>query len=238
MKISTTKSFVATIFCMCLTSLQAQTMKDIDGNVYKTVKIGTQTWMAENLNVTKYNDGTAIPLVTDSATWVNLTTPGMCWYNNDKAKYTANKYGAFYNWFTVKSGKISPKGWHVPTDADWNILIDYLKANGYSCDAATHGNKLSKSIASATNDWTVSKKEGAPGNDVSKNNKSGFSALPVGSRSSYGVFHILGDGSAWWSSTEDEESKAWNRDLGYNNIDLNTYPGDKKIGLSIRLIKD
>ena len=183
MKTSTIKFFAAIFSCMCLTHLQAQTMKDIDGNEYNTVTIGTQTWLKENLKVTKFNDGTPIPVVSDSAVWVNLTTPGMCWYNNEKEKYTVNKYAALYNWYAVNSGKISPKGWHVPTDAEWTILLEYLKANGCSWYRVSYGNKVSKSMASATNDWIVSEKEGTPGNDVSKNNKNGFSALPAGSRS-------------------------------------------------------
>ena len=101
------------------------TVTDIDGNVYHTVTIGTQTWMVENLKTTKYNDGTAIPLVTDSTAWLNLTTPGYCWYNNDAATYK-NTYGALYNWFTVNTSKLAPSGWHVPTDAEWTTLITYL----------------------------------------------------------------------------------------------------------------
>jgi len=101
------------------------TVTDIDGNVYHIVAIGTQVWMAENLKTTKYNDGTFIPLVTDSTAWGNLSTPGYCWYNNDAATYK-NTYGALYNWFTVNTGKLSPKGWHIPSDTEWETLITYL----------------------------------------------------------------------------------------------------------------
>jgi len=98
---------------------------DIDGNVYDTVKIGTQIWIIENLKTTKYNDGTSIPMVTDSAAWINLTTPGYCWHKNTSASYK-NTYGALYNWYAVNTGKLAPKGWHVPSDAEWTTLITYL----------------------------------------------------------------------------------------------------------------
>ena len=91
------------------TVISGNTVTDIDGNVYQTVKIGTQTWMVENLKTTKFNDGTSIPNITDSLAWWALSTPGYCFYNND----TANKsiYGALYNWYTVKTDKLAPTGW-------------------------------------------------------------------------------------------------------------------------------
>src|SRR6478609_10473110 len=99
---------------------------DREGNFYPTVIIGTQEWMQENLRVTTFNDGTAIPLVTNGPAWGALSTPGMCWYNNDQATYTANKYGALYNWFTASAGNVCPVGWHVPTEAEQVILDNYL----------------------------------------------------------------------------------------------------------------
>ena len=100
-------------------------VQDIDGNNYLTVTIGTQIWMAENLRTTKYNDGTAIPLVTDNTTWANLTTPAYCWYNND-AKTNGSTYGALYNWYSVNTKKLCPTGWHVPNDTEWTTLTTYL----------------------------------------------------------------------------------------------------------------
>jgi uncharacterized protein (TIGR02145 family) len=122
------KLFVVTLFCIGLTRLQAQTVKDIDGNVYKTVTIGKQVWMAENLKTAKYNDGKTIPLVTDNTEWSNLSAPAYCWYNND----IANKevYGALYNWYTVNTNKVCPKGWHIPIDAEWTTLTTYLGGEG------------------------------------------------------------------------------------------------------------
>src|ERR1035437_6837240 len=151
------------------------TVTDKDGNVYHTVTIGTQTWMAENLKTTQYNDGTSIPYVTDNTAWSILSTPAYCWYSNDAATYK-NKYGALYNWYTVNTGKLAPTGWHVPTDAEWTTLTNYVTANlGTSLNVA-------KALA-ATTDWTIDTYDaGAIGNDLSKNNSTGFSALPGGYR--------------------------------------------------------
>ena len=107
-------------------ALEAQTtVTDIDVNVYRTVKIGTQVWMAENLKTIKYRNGDPIPKVTVNASWVDLATGAYCWYNNDAANKAT--YGGLYNWFAVTdSRKIAPKGWHVASDAEWTILTDFL----------------------------------------------------------------------------------------------------------------
>ncbi|MGC3978546.1 MAG: fibrobacter succinogenes major paralogous domain-containing protein [Paludibacteraceae bacterium] len=183
------------------------TMTDIDGNTYKTVKIGTQTWMAENLKTTKYNDGTAIPNVTNNDTWWSSTTGAYCWYNNDISNKAT--YGALYNWYAVNTGKLAPKGWHVPTDAEWTTLENYLIANGYNYDGSLSGNKIAKALASTTSTtgWSTSTEAGAIGNDLNKNNRSGFSALPGGSRYDDG-FDGAGKGGYWWSSTQTGTSRA------------------------------
>jgi hypothetical protein len=98
-------------------------VNDIEGNIYKTIQIGTQTWMAENLKTTKYNDGKIIPLGTDIATWVDLTSPAYCWYLHDESTYK-NTYGALYNWYATNTEKLCPIGWHIPADLDWTTLID------------------------------------------------------------------------------------------------------------------
>lgn len=105
---------------------------DADGNSYTSVTIGAQVWMVENLQTTKYNDGTAIPLV---ETWNYPIKPGYCWYNKDIAN--KGSYGALYNWYAVNTGKLAPTGWHVPTDADWTTLENYLMANGFNYDGIT-----------------------------------------------------------------------------------------------------
>ena len=130
----------------------AGTITDFDGNGYQAVKIGNQVWTVENLRTTKYNDGTAIPYVTDSAAWVNLTTPGYCYFNNMVNADSIRKFGALYNWYAVDTKKLAPAGWHVPTDAEWDTLENYLIANGYNWDGTTDSNKIAKSLAAKT-DW-------------------------------------------------------------------------------------
>jgi hypothetical protein len=116
------KTFLCLIFQFLVlpTYLKAQTeiLTDIDGNTYHTIKIREQVWMVENLKTTKFNDGTLIPLVSDSEVWGKISHPAYCWYNNDE-KTNKNNYGALYNWFAVETGKLCPIGWHVPSDKVW-----------------------------------------------------------------------------------------------------------------------
>ena len=195
------------------------TVTDIDGNVYHTVTIGTQVWMLENLKVTKFNDGTAIPLVTDGTAWTNLVTAGFCWYDNNEATYK-NTYGALYNWYTVNTGKLSPAGWHVPTDAEWTTLTSYL--GGLS----VAGGKLKET---GTTHWQ-SPNTGAT-------NESGFTALPAGYRY-MSTFTTLGENGIFWSSTEDSNDYSWVRNIGYDRSDVERYPGFKRVGWSVRCVKD
>ena len=219
---------------------------DTDGNNYTIVIIGNQTWMAENLKTTRFSDRTAIPLITDFTTWVNLITPGYCWYNNDAPTYK-NTYGALYNWYTVNTGKLAPTGWHVPSDAEWSTLGNYLTANGYNYDGSTSGNYYAKSLAATTN-WAIDNTDaGVIGNNLSKNNSTGFSALPGGSYIYCGSAGI-GNTSEWWSSTEGDADwrgdniTAWSRYLyfGYCNLSrLGNGGFDGKVnGHSVRCIKN
>ncbi len=102
----------------------ADTVTDIDGNVYKTVKIGNQVWMAENLKTTRLNDGQLIQYAPDNSDWASLRTPGYCWPNNDPSN--KDDYGGLYNWYAVDTGKLAPIGWHIPSEDEWKILADYL----------------------------------------------------------------------------------------------------------------
>lgn len=207
---------------------------DIDGNVYHTVKIGTQTWMVENLKTTKYNDGTNIPYVTDPTAWSTLRTPGYCYYDNDSLnKYT---YGALYNWYTINTGKLAPTGWHEPTDADWSTLINHLIAHGYNYDGTTTGNKIAKSLA-ATTGWSTYN-NGAVSKDLSKNNTSGFAGLPGGYRYNYGTFVDIGSSGGWWSSTEYSMDDAWYRSLYYTNSNVGRNYSYRQCGFSVRCLRD
>ena len=230
------------------------TTTDMEGHVYHWITIGTQTWMVENLRTSKYRSGESIKNITDKTEWGNLLytakTPGWCYYNNDSAKDSIN--GKLYNWFAVSDQRnIAPIGWHVASGSEWLQLIDYLKNNGYNYDgsAATIGNKLAKTIASSFG-WTESTVEGAPGNNQSKNNITGFSAIPVGVRSSDGSFYGVGNTTAWWTSTDASnavyqkyQACAYNEGLQYDNSYLqegqrygqwNTYD----FGFSVRCIKN
>jgi len=207
------------------------TVTDIDGNVYHTVTIGSQVWMVENLKTTKYNDNTSIPLVTDSASWISLTTPGYCWYNNDAAN-NKNVYGALYNWYTVNTGKLAPAGWHVPTHDEWTTMITYL-----GNDSVAGGKMKSTGTLEAGTGLWHTPNSGA-------NNKSGFTALPGGYRagtaSSNGMSANIGELGIWWTATEYDNSHSWNYYLVTNIVQVNYgyQDGEKTYGYSVRCVKD
>lgn len=193
---------------------------DIDGNMYNTVTIGTQVWMTEDLKTTRYNDGTAIRLVTDDTEWSNLTSPGYSWYKNDEATYGVS-YGALYNWYTIESGNICPDGWHVPEDKELTVLTDFLGGESIA------GGKLKET---GTEHWT-SPNTGAT-------NQSGFTALPGGYRDSSGSFYYIGYTGYWWSATQNNVTYAWPRSLSHNTTTVDMFPDNKKNGFSVRCVAD
>ncbi len=216
----------------------AGTVTDEDGNIYQTVNIGNQVWTVENLRTTKYNDGTQIPHVPDGIDWIQLSTAGYCYYNTTTNANSIKKFGALYNWYVVSTKKLAPIGWHVPSDAEWDTLQNYLIANGYNWDGTTTGNKIAKSIASRT-DWATSQSQGLVGNNMATNNSSGFSALPGGCRSSYAHFTSMPYSGHWWSTSESDESHAYYRYLYSSKEDLvRTNEYSKVSGFSVRLVKD
>jgi len=209
---------------------------DIDGNVYHTVTVGTQTWMVENLKTTKYNDGTSIPYTFDANTWSALSTPGYCYYNNDAANKIT--YGALYNWYTVNIGKLAPTGWHVPTDAELTTLENYLIAHGYNYDGTTTGNKIAKSLA-ATTLWNTYTTVGTIGYDLTKNNTSGFAGLPGGFRYPNGTFYNIGESGHWWSSTQGSSTaNALYRGLYYYDNLVYRTNASMQYGFSVRCLRD
>jgi uncharacterized protein (TIGR02145 family) len=193
---------------------------DIDGNVYNTVKIGTQVWMNENLKTTKYNDNTSIPIVTNTNMWSILSTPGYCWNDNDEATNKAT-YGGLYNWYTVNTGKLCPIGWHVPGDAEWTLLTNYLEG------VSVAGGKLKES---GYDHWN-SPNTGAT-------NETGFNALPGGSRGYDGIFGGIGDYGFWWSSSGYNSSYAWYRYVEYDLSSVARSYGSKEDGFSVRCVRD
>ncbi|RPJ73439.1 MAG: PKD domain-containing protein [Alphaproteobacteria bacterium] len=207
-------------------SLTYGAVTDIDGNTYKTIQIGTQTWMAENLKTTKYNDNTAIPLVTNNYSWSGLNNPAYCWYGNYKGAYKST-YGALYNWYAVStttngSKNICPTGWHVPTDVEWTTLTDFLGGESVACG------KL-KEIG--TTHWSK------PNTDAT--NESGFTALPGGYRNHYnGDFINVGYYGCWWSATELDTIFVGYRFLSYYDSDLGRYGDNKQNGFSVRCVRD
>jgi uncharacterized protein (TIGR02145 family) len=215
----------------------AGTVTDIDGNVYHAIRIGNQVWTVENLRVTKYNDGSAIPLVTDSAAWAALTTPGYCYYKNTTNIDSIKKFGALYNWYVVKTNKLAPTGWHVPDTTEWDTLLKYLIANGYNWDGTTTGNKIAKSLAAKT-DWVTDTTPGTIGCDLTTNNHTGFSALPGGYRRHISTFVNQGNYGSWWSATEDDATIACHRYLNCVRAILFDYLSYKSYGFSVRLLRD
>ena len=183
---------------------EKNTVTDADGNVYHTVKIGNQVWTVENLRTTKYNDNTPIALDTLAINWAKGISGEYCYFKNTTNKDSIKKYGALYNWYAVDTKKLAPPGWRVPMNEDWAHLISYLVNNGYNWDGTKIGNKCAKSLA-AQSDWQTDKTPGAVGCDLSKNNQSGFSALPGGFRFYGGNFDPFGILGSWWSATDDKE---------------------------------
>ncbi|OFY53192.1 MAG: hypothetical protein A2X22_10910 [Bacteroidetes bacterium GWF2_49_14] len=188
---------------------QGQTESDIDGNVYHTVTIGTQVWMVENLKTTRYSDGSIVPRVST--------------YNETTNADTINTYGRLYDWDAALHA--CPDGWHVPSDAEWTILADYLGGH----DVA--GGKMKEA---GTVHWK-SPNTGA-------NNYSGFTALPGGYRFASGTFFSMGVLGMYWSSTTETLASAgrgaWRRLMSANNIELNRYDYGKVNRLSVRCLKD
>ena len=209
------------------------TVTDIDGNVYQTIQIGDQWWMAENLKVTHYRNGDLIPNVTDDGEWSGLSTGAYCDYDNDPAN--VDTYGRLYNWYAVDDSRnIAPEGWHVPTDAELKQLEMYLGMSQAEADATSwrgtdEGGKLKEA---GTAHWN-SPNTGAT-------NESGFTALPGGERGYSGVFIEKGDFIYFWSSSEENSvfHSAWSRTLGYNSQQVRRYGDDEDYGYSVRCVRD
>jgi len=194
-------------------------VKDIDNNRYDIVKIGSQVWMKENLQVTRYNDGTPIPLVTNAAAWEGLTTNAYTWYNND-----ASEYGALYNYYVVADANpknVCPVGWHVPTKAEITTLSTALGGD------VVAGGKMKES---GLQHWTMP--------NTNATNGSGFLGLPGGFRAFNGPFIAVEITGAWWTSTFNNSVTGWHYTVVHDDEDLGILVSNNKNGLSIRCLKD
>lgn len=212
-------------------NLSAQTagggVTDIEGNYYPTVIIGTQEWMAKNLRTATYANGNPIPNVTDGTQWSNSGGTGAYAYFDNISQYN-NTYGKLYNQYAVASTwsettqeavqtkELCPTGWHVPNDAEWTILTDYLGGTNVA------GGKM-KSTGTAY--WA------SPNTDAT--NESGFSALPGGGRATNGTFDALGNTGVWWSST-----LGWSRTLYDDQGSVYRYNYNPRFGLSVRCVSN
>ena len=197
-------------------NLLTGTIKDIDGNAYDTIRIGSQTWLVQNLNVKHYRDGSTIPVITDNTAWFNASADAMCYYNNDSNN--GSTYGALYNQAAVVSTKgLAPAGWHIPTIAEWEQLSNYLGgiyvAGGHLKEAGT-------------THWLTP--------NTKADNSVGFTALPAGVRKETGVFSGLGEASFWWSTVVQRNAYCANTD---SNLET-TVNYDNRRGFSIRCVKD
>ena len=198
-------------------------IKDIEGSSYNTIQIGSQMWMAEDLKVTLYNDGTPIPLVENYDDWADLNTPAYCWYNNDSSN--AESYGALYNWYVVESEKLCPAGWHVPSDEEWIVLETALGGAGFA------GGSLKEE---GTAHWKT------PNTEASNN--SGYAARPGGYRSYNGTFNLMRTSGYWWSDTQKSwygsSHKVIYRYLRYDDRALARHIAEKTNGFSVRCVRN
>jgi uncharacterized protein (TIGR02145 family) len=192
---------------------------DASGNTYNTVQIGNQCWTKENLKTTKYADGSVIPNITDGEQWIGLTTGAWC--NPENSAGNDALFGKLYNWHTVADPRnVCPAGWHVPNDAEWTILTDFLGGTNVA------GGKMK-----TTTGWA--------GLNTNGTNESGFSGLPGGFRYGYGgTFNSVGYYGNWWSSSEGGTSSAWDRYLDDGDGSAFRSNDLKRDGLSVRCLRD
>lgn len=218
-------------------NIPGPSVTDIDGNTYQSVTNCGLTFTKQNLNVSKYSDGTPIPQVQDPTQWANLTTGAWCYYENNTANGPI--YGKLYNWYAVMGiydaasavnpalrKKLAPTGWHVPTDAEWTQLTDCL--GGYT--VAGGKMKATGTLQAGTGLWQDP--------NTSATNASGFTGLPAGYRGSNSTFGDIGGFGYWWSSSENDVALAWFRDLNFTNGNSNRYSNNKGLGFSVRCARD
>ncbi len=194
---------------------------DVDGNVYKTITIGNQTWMAENLRVLHYRNGDTIPGITDATKWAQRIKGAYCDYLNDASK--AAIYGKLYNWLTIiDTRNVCPAGWHVPVDAEWETL--YTTLGGYQTTTSDKMREVGITHWAYINDGA--------------SNACGFTAIPGGMRDFGGIFFDVGQTGFWWSATPSGDYYQQEADYYFLDSGVNSGSGSRLNGLSIRCVKD
>lgn len=197
----------------------SESVTDIDGNVYRTITIGSQTWMAENLKTTRFNDGEVIPNVTGNSAWENLNTPGYCWYDNNIQNWDV--FGALYNWYAVNTGRLAPTGWHVPTAEEWITLINYLGGEEVA------GGKLKET---GTEHWL------SPNSAAT--NETTFTALGAGVRDN--VFMLMLEDNYIWTASRESDGYGLPLQvhLKFNHGAARLYSMQPYSGFVVRCVKD
>lgn len=215
-------AFIIVIFSMLFTKCEKEINLPVDGDGYEydTVVIGTQVWLAEDLKTTKYNNGVSIPLITDNNQWSSMSSAAFCWYNNEPS--VKENYGGLYNWWAVKVSFLCPEGYHVPTDEEWNTLINYIGGEEVA------GDKLK---ATGEQFWSS-------GNYAT--NETGFTAMPGGwRRPNDGTFASVRWSGSWWSSSPGIDDDSGHRVDMYASLPGAYLQGlSKKAGYSVRCVKD
>jgi len=205
-------------------SIQSSTIGDENStqqNNIDSVIIGTQVWMEKNLNVSHYRNGDKIPQVKDSAKWATLTTGAWCWYKNDSA--TGAVYGKLYNWYAIHDPRgLAPAGWHIPSDAEWYVVYNFLGTNAKSA-----GGKMKET---GTTHWLDP--------NVNATNSTGFTALGGGYRDNLGQFAYINFLGYWWSSTGNGTNYAFCRRLVSYGGFMDRMSYEKQKGFSVRCVKD
>jgi uncharacterized protein (TIGR02145 family) len=222
------EKIIKLLFLLCLNmSVLAQsagTIKDAEGNEYKTVQIGDQVWMAENLRTSVFGNGDSIPNVKSKEKWVDLTSGAWVYYQNNPNFNPT--FGKLYNWYVIEDERgICPAGFHVPTNEEWNALGAFLVDQGYTNEEGV--------ILKAKQGWNDHETLSGNGED-----KYQFGALPGGNRNLNGTFSKMGINGYWWSASVNNIVNAWCRYLYNSSSSILCYDDFKNYGFSIRCVQD
>ena len=218
-------------------------MVDAEGHEYETVLIGTQCWTKTNMRSTKDRNGNLFinGMTAASGSYdgyvdsvVYIPTDAAWSEYNSSVTYDEGTFGYYYNWSAAKL--VCPAGWHLPSDAEWTTLTDYVSSQSeYRCNG--NSSYIAKALASKTTDWSSSSNTCAVGNNPSANNDAGFSAVPAGYCSG-SSFHYAGYNAYFWSSSQDSSDDAWYRGLSYSSARVGRLNDYKYDGFSVRCLRD